>query len=270
MVMFYTILGSRLQVNGASVGSPCKATCSESTTLVVRHLTCVTQAVWSRAGRERARACTMPAPPQGCLSSDPRAAMPGRSCEGERVSEATGGPVFTGLVVQRDLRFRYSFLLIDGWHSYELESDGGAGRIFTPVEGDITTSFSTEARELGTTVTAEDLPILRDGVEAGLRQLPELTIEASEAEAIGDFVTIEYRFTFREAESGALRKRWLRLAYQGQLQVRLIAQGASPEAFDYWLPVFNQAIRTFQFADWWAEVTGQSWQPGLQGDYPTE
>ena len=29
------------------------------------------------------------------------------------MSETTGGPVFTGLVVQRDLRFRYSFLLID-------------------------------------------------------------------------------------------------------------------------------------------------------------
>jgi hypothetical protein len=184
------------------------------------------------------------------------------------VSESTEGPVFTGLVVQRDLRYHYSFLLIDGWHSYELESDGGTGRIFTPVEDDVTTSFSTEARDLGTAVTAEDLPILRDGVEEGLRQLPELTIEWSEAEAIGDFVTIEYRFTFREAETGELRKRWLRLAYQGQLQVRLIAQGANPESFDYWMPVFNQAIRTFQFADWWAEVTGQSWQPGLKGDYP--
>ena len=50
--------------------------------------------------------------------------------------------------------------------------------------------------------------------------------------------------------------------------MRLIAQGASPEEFAYWLPVFNQAIRTFQFADWWAEMTGQSWQQSLKGDFP--
>lgn len=186
------------------------------------------------------------------------------------MSEVTGGPTFTGLLVQRDLRFHYSFLLIEGWHSYELESDGGSGRIFTPVEDDVTTSFSTEARDLGTTVTGEDLETLREGVEEGLRQLPEMTIESQEGEAIGDLVTLEYRFTFREAESGEIRKRWLRLAYQGQIQVRLIAQGANPEAFDYWLPVFNQAIRTFQFADWWAEMTGQSWRQALKGDYPQE
>lgn len=182
----------------------------------------------------------------------------------------TEGPFFTGLLVHRDLRYRYSFLFIEGWHDYELESDGGYGRIFSPRPDDITTSFSTEARDLGTEVTGDDLETLRDGVEEGLQQLPELVIEKREAEAIGTLVTIEYWFTFREAETGAIRKRWLRLAYQGQIQVRLIAQGASPEEFTYWLPVFNQAIRTFQFADWWAEMTGTSWQQSLKGDYPEE
>ena len=47
-------------------------------------------------------------------------------------------------------------------------------------------------------------------------------------------------------------------------------QGASPEEFTYWLPVFNQAIRTFQFADWWAEMTGNSWQQTLKGDFPDD
>jgi len=152
------------------------------------------------------------------------------------VSIPTEGPFFTGLLVHRDLRYRYSFLFTEGWHDYELESAGGRGRIFAPRPDDITTSFSVEARDLGTEVTGDDLATLRDGVEEGLQQLPELVIEKREGEAIGDLVTLEYWFTFREAETGEIRKRWLRLAYQGQIQVRLIAQGASPEEFTYWLP----------------------------------
>lgn len=182
----------------------------------------------------------------------------------------TGGPVFTGLAVHRDLRYRYSFLLPEltdnQWHELELDTQEGHGRIFAPDPDDVSTSLSVEARDLGTTITGDDLVILREGLEEGLRQLRDLTIEKQEDYAIGQLVGFEYWFTFREETGGPLRKRWLRLAYQGQIQVRLIAQGATPEAFEYWLPLFNQAIRTFQFADWWAEVAGHSWQQSLIGD----
>jgi hypothetical protein len=186
------------------------------------------------------------------------------------VSESAQGPVFTGMVVRRDLKYRYSFLLAEGWHDYELESDGGRGRIFTPYPDDVTTSFSVEARDLGTKVTGDDLAVLREGLENGLRQLPDLVIEKQEDYTIGDLVGLEYWFSFRDAESDTIRKRWLRLAYQGQIQVRLIAQGASPERFDYWMPMFYHAMRTFQFADWWGEVTGRSWHESLMGDFPDE
>jgi hypothetical protein len=184
------------------------------------------------------------------------------------MSDTTSGPVFTGLVVHRDLRYRYSFLMPEGWHDLELDTQEGRGRIFTPDPDDVGTSLSVEARDLGTTITGDDLPVLRAGLEGGLDGLRDLTIEKREDYAIGQLVGFEYWFTFREGAGGPLRKRWLRLAYQGQTQVRIIAQGASPEAFEYWLPLFNQAIRTFQFADWWAEVTGHSWQQSLKGDFP--
>lgn len=184
--------------------------------------------------------------------------------------ESAQGPVFTGLLVHRDLKYRYSFLFPEGWHNYELESDGGRGRIFSPYPDDVVTSFSIEARDLGVKVTGEDLPTLREGLERGLEQLPEIAIEKREDYAIGDLIGLEYWFTFRDAESDTIRKRWLRLVYQGQIQVRLIAQGADTAQFDYWLPMFNQAMRTFQFGDWWGEVTGQSWQPGLRGDFPDD
>ena len=186
----------------------------------------------------------------------------------------TGGPTFTGLVAQRDFRYRYSFLLPelarDPWHNLELDTQEGRGRIFTPDPDDVSTSLSVEARDLGTTITGDDLVTLREGLEEGLRGLDDLTIEKHEDYAIDQLVGFEYWFTFREGPGGPLRKRWLRLAYQGRTQVRLIAQGATPEAFDHWLPLFNQAIRTFQFADWWAEVTGHSWQQSLRGDFPDD
>ena len=47
-------------------------------------------------------------------------------------------------------------------------------------------------------------------------------------------------------------------------QVRLIAQGASPEAYAYWEPMLNQMMRTFQYADWWEEITGFAWLPSMQ------
>lgn len=186
------------------------------------------------------------------------------------MSHIASGPVFTGLVAQRDLRYRYSFLMPEltdnEWHNLELETQEGRGRIFTPDPDDVSTSLSVEARDLGTTITGEDLPTLREGLEEGLQQLHDLTIEKQEDYAIGALVGFEYWFTFREEAGGPLRKRWLRLAYQGQIQVRMIAQGATPDVFEYWLPLFNQAIRTFQFADWWAEITGHSWQQSLAGD----
>lgn len=170
-------------------------------------------------------------------------------------------PTFTGLVVYRDLTYRYSFLYPDGWHTAELDSAGGQGPIVSPTPGDVLTSFSVEARDLGTEVVADDLPVLREGFWAGLRSLPDVEIERGDDYVAGTLLGQEAWLTFREGD--ARRKRWVRVLYQGTIQARLIAQGATPADYDYWLPMFNQAMRTFQFGDWWAEVTGQAWQPTL-------
>jgi len=173
------------------------------------------------------------------------------------------------------MTYRYSLLYTDAWHSLELESAGGKGVILTPDPDDIATSLSVEARDLGTPVTGDDLPTLRDGLKQGLSQLRDLTIEFEDYEAINKLVMLDVQFTYREPDDAAdspLRKRWLRLAYQGQIQVRLIAQG-DVDSYTYWLPAFNQSMRTFQFADWWADLTGHSWLPSLKReevDWPYE
>jgi hypothetical protein len=170
-------------------------------------------------------------------------------------------PSFTGLLVARDLEYRYSFLYPEGWHLLELETEGGAGVIVAPEADDTATSFSVEARDLGMTPTEQDLPTLREGFAAGLRTLPDAVVEMRDDFAIGTLLGIEAVLTYRDG--GATRKRWVRLLYQRSTQARLIAQGATSEAYDYWLPMLTQAMRTFQFADWWAEVTGIEWLPSL-------
>lgn len=175
-------------------------------------------------------------------------------------------PSFTGLRVARDLEYRYSFLYPEGWHTFELETEGGKGIIVAPTPDDTATSFSVEARDLGMVPTARDLPTLRSGFAAGLRALPDAAVEMRDDFAIGALLGIEAILTYRDGE--ATCKRWVRLLYQGSTQARLIAQGATVAEYDYWLPMLTQAMRTFQFADWWAEVTGTQWLPSL--DAPPE
>lgn len=177
------------------------------------------------------------------------------------MSETERRPIFTGLVVYRDLHYRYSFLYPDGWHEFTLDTDTGRGVILSPFADDVTTSISTEARDLGTAVTADDLPALREGFLDGLHRLPGVVIEREEHEAVGALLALDAWCTYHEGN--ARRKRWVRLYYQGQIQLRMIAQGATVAQYDYWLPMFNEAMRTLQFGDWWAEVTGQTWLPSL-------
>jgi hypothetical protein len=175
-----------------------------------------------------------------------------------------GPPTFRGLRVHRDPVKGYSLLVPDDWHSLPLEGDEGA--LFAPEPNDLHTSLSVSARDLGLAVAPGDLPTLRRGFVTGLRQVPGSRIEGVEAEAVGRLITMEARQTFREGE--ALRKRWVRLAYQDRTQVRLVAQGASLERFAYWEPMFFQAMRTLRFGDWWAEATGVAWAPSPFAEEP--
>jgi hypothetical protein len=165
------------------------------------------------------------------------------------------------LLVHRDFTHKYSILVPDGWHRLEVSDEAGSGVLYAPSTEDVFTGFSAHARDLGTAVTAKDLPDLRAGFLSGLRKLPRSRIEAQEADAIGRLITMEARHTFRDGD--IIRKRWVRLLYQDTIQVRLVAQGATVAEFDYWLPMFFESMRMVRFGDWWAEATGRGWQRSL-------
>lgn len=164
-------------------------------------------------------------------------------------------PAFTGLVVHRDLDVGFSLLLPDGWQRLDLPENGGT--LYTPDPDDPTTGLEVSGHDLGTEVQARDLPSIRRGFLNGLRQLPGCKIEQQEDTAIGELLTLEARLTYRDGE--AVRKRWVRLLYQGQTQLRLLAEGSSVERFAYWEPMFFTAFRTVKFGDWAAEAVGVEW-----------
>jgi hypothetical protein len=169
----------------------------------------------------------------------------------------TEKPAFTGLAIHRDLKHRFSLLYPEGWVSAPAPN-GAGGTVLVPDPDDRDTLVWVQGKRLRTTVQAGDLEALRAGFEDGLRRLPGAEIEHLEADVIRDLVTMEARHTFREGD--AARKRWSRLLYRSNVQITVLAQGSSPERFDYWLPMFTTIMRTVQFADWWAEVTGQQWR----------
>jgi hypothetical protein len=157
-------------------------------------------------------------------------------------------PAFTGLLVHHDPTFGFALLVPDGWERMQL-TGSAAGAFYAPDADDPFTGLAIDALDLGTPVTAADLAALRSGLLLGLRRLPESQIESCQAEAVGELLTLEARHTFRDGE--AARKRWTRLLYQARTQVRLVAQGASVAAFDYWEPMFFEALRTVRFGGGW-------------------
>jgi hypothetical protein len=174
---------------------------------------------------------------------------------GSQQGESSGVPAFTGLVVHRDPSVGYSLLLPDGWQRTDLPEDGGT--LYRPDPDDPTTGLELNGHDLGTAVSGRDLPAIRRGFLAGLRQLPGCHVEQQEDAAIGGLLTLEARLTYRQDE--VTRKRWVRLLYQGRAQIRLVAEGSSVERFGYWEPMFLTAFRSVRFGDWWAEATGVEW-----------
>jgi hypothetical protein len=166
-------------------------------------------------------------------------------------------PTFRGLLVYRHLGHRFSLLYPEDWRQVDLDKEAGGGAVFYPDPTDPYTFLLVQSRRLRTRIQSVDLDTLREGFLDGLHQLPGLALESEEAHTVEPLVDLQARHTYRDGD--ATRKRWIRVLYQGTVQITLIAQGSTETAFQYWLPMFNTVMRTVQFADWWADATGKSW-----------
>ncbi len=149
-------------------------------------------------------------------------------------------PSFKGLTWYREQYFSF-FIPID-WHKIDWQ-DGRQGIIFVPPQNaDEHTLYAVEVSDLGTEVTSDDLHYISMGFLNGIKQLPEAKIESKKESVVNKLIQLEAKYTYLEA--GETRKRWVRLFYHGTRQIAVTAQGKTVEAYDYWLPMFNEAMMT--------------------------
>lgn len=159
------------------------------------------------------------------------------------MSEQRGNPQYTGMLKHVDQKGGYALWLPTGWYRTDMTA-GHHGVIYSPYPDSIETSFSAEKRRLRHSVDKKDLPALREGFQAGLAALPGVAVESQDDVVTATLIMLEARFTFLEGE--ARRKRWVRTIYWGRGQLVLIAQGVTPEEFEYWLPMFFNTMMTVE------------------------
>jgi hypothetical protein len=153
------------------------------------------------------------------------------------------GPIYHGVRKHMDIEGGYAIWVPNDWYRFDM-TDGHHGVIYSPYPDNFDTSFSAQKMILDYKVTQEDVPVLREGFDAGLASLPGIEIESQEDIVTSTLITLEARYSFLEGE--ARRKRWVRNVYWGEGQLLLIAQGATPEEFKYWLPMFYNTMMTIE------------------------
>lgn len=150
----------------------------------------------------------------------------------------TPGPQYTGMKNYVD-KAGFSMWVPSDWHEYKL-AKGVKGVLFSPYPDDFNTGIFLEKRRLKVFIEKGDLPVLREGFMAGIKALPGIEIEMEDEYLTDTLSFFEIRFTFLEGD--ARRKRWVRNVYWRRNNYILMAQGRTPEDFDYWLPMFYNTM----------------------------
>lgn len=148
-------------------------------------------------------------------------------------------PAFKGLTWHRHQY--YSFFVPVDWQRFDWP-DQRDGVMFVPAADDPHTVLAVELRDLGLEATPDDLDDLSSGFRSGIDALPDVIVDMQEQWHIGDTICLEARYTF--ADGDARRKRWVRQFYHETRQIAMTAQGASVETYDYWQPMFFEAMMT--------------------------
>lgn len=148
-------------------------------------------------------------------------------------------PAIRGLTWRRHQY--YSFFTPMDWHRFEWV-DGSEGEIYGPDADDPLTVFAVALKDLGTAVMPGDLEAVAEGFFEAVEQLPGVQITHRDQKVAGKLLELEAKYTF--LDQGAPRRCWVRVFFHETRQITMTAQGATPEKYDYWLPMFFQAMMT--------------------------
>lgn len=161
------------------------------------------------------------------------------------------GPLYSGIRAYQDPGGRFMFRYPKDWHHFDL-SDDRDGVMVSPYAENPSTWFSMWASALPDAVAAEDIDVLREGVNEGLARLNDLHVEFESEDLFGNMCRFERIYTF--SENGETRKRRVWMIYVYRWLIVLMAQGKSPEDYQYWSVMFNFCIQSLDLAPelWYA------------------
>ena len=156
--------------------------------------------------------------------------------------------ILQGLKIHRDVEWDYSFWRPSHWYRNDMQDQYGF--IYSP-EGDPRTGFYISVRdlseELDSSVTEADLPALREGLMAGLKELPDCEIIFEKEIAKGYAIGFEVMLTF--TLDGETCKRLMRLLYNDRQQFTIYGQGVPVAEYDVFHDTFQFIYSTFTFGD---------------------
>ncbi|MBO0702918.1 MAG: hypothetical protein J2P38_08295 [Candidatus Dormibacteraeota bacterium] len=161
----------------------------------------------------------------------------------------TAPPRFYGVTTFSDHAGRFKFRVPSTWERQELV-DGRDGMAFLADPDDLDTHISCWVEKLDQPVKEGDLQDLRSGLEQGLSQLPNCEVESGSDDTYSNLIKFERIFTYQDPTTGLRHKRRSWYLYADEWAIVLAYQGATPEHYEYWLPMGNYAFATFDVAEW--------------------
>ena len=153
------------------------------------------------------------------------------------------GPVYTGETKYVSEEGGYAVWIPNNWRKIDMV-DGHKGWIFTPYADRFDTCFACEKITLDFQVSTDDLQVLVEGFEEGIKSLPDAVIEEKKYNTGKMAVLLEAKFTF--TENGQRRKRWVKSVYWHEANLIMLAQGATVEEYEYWLPMLFNTMNSYE------------------------
>ncbi|MDQ3328700.1 MAG: hypothetical protein M3506_09285 [Chloroflexota bacterium] len=161
-------------------------------------------------------------------------------------------PLFRGIEAYSDPNGRYTFWIPSEWHRFQPAGDQD-GIIFSPYPSTPpVTWFSVLISELPGTVVAEDLEVVREGVDEGLSLLKNCAVESASEDVLNNMLKFERIYTFDE--DGVTRKRRVWILYVDRWLMVVAWQGETVEEYQHWLMMPNYSFSTFDISEvlWFA------------------
>lgn len=174
-----------------------------------------------------------------------------------------------GVKIHRDVNWNYSFCRPSHWYRYDLQDQYGF--IYSP-EQDPRTGFYIAVKDLSdvldSPVAENDLPGLREGLLAGLAQLPDCEIISEQPVTKEGAIGLEVVLTF--TIDGETAKRTQRLLYKDRQQFTVYGQGVPVSEYEVFHDSFQFIYMTFTFGDIIADAMGIHLPPSISVQWQGE